>query len=288
MAGRGRQVMPDGRLGLRRVDPGAINPLMPWLAKRWLQATYRGAGLPDTFVVKALSTPPSRRWHPEVGELLSSGVIGVPGRPLDVHLPAPGGSIAEYAEALTSNPAWRVLAARQPGLIEAGAERMHRVAADDAAGGTADDAVQIAGQRVIEALLQNLLRDSGPALRDIYLQLLNDQLQAARPAGDEACRGVLAGDTAARRALPAPLVVREATWLVDAAAVPAEPQQPLTPLAWEVIRRALGERASVVIASLRRPKPADGCERPAALLAEVLQLPPGERKLALRLMFDPR
>jgi hypothetical protein len=283
MAGRARQLMPAARLGLHRLDSGAMLPPFDLLARRWQVIDYRDAGLPEGLIDKAMRASPRSLWAPETDELLTAEVIGVPGRPFDVALP-PRARLqpADAAEALASTPAWQALEQRRPGLMATAAARLLQAHA----AGQPDPALQVAAQRSIEALLPELLRSAGEPLREAYASLLSEQLQASHAAGGAACRGVLVGDTAARYALPAALVLREARWLVEAAAEPAlaTPPRRLSPLELEVVQRALGERAAEVLGGLRHPAPGAGCERAAALLSEVLRLPAPERRLAIRLI----
>ncbi len=284
MAGRGRQLMPSARLGLNRADSGAVLPLFDLLARRWQAADYRPAGLSEALLDKAMRASPRSVWAPQSDELLAAGVIGVPGQPFDVTLPPREGvGPGDHADALVSHPAWRVLDQRRPGTIAAAAARMRQAHAAD----VPDDAVQVAAQSVVEALLPELLREAGEPLREQYVTLWSEQLLAARAAGAAACRGVLVGDTAARRSLPQSLVLREAGWLTEAAAEPPlslPPRRP-TALELEVVQRTLGERAPEMLAGVRRPPPGAGCERATALVEEVLRMPAPERRLAIRLMF---
>ncbi len=290
LAGRGRQIMPQASLSLwHQGSGGMVNPLFDVLALRWQAALWARAGLPASAIVGGLASSPAHPWVLQADELMAAGIIGVPERPLDVDLPPPQGALrADYSDALTGSPAWRGFEAYRAGTIALAADAM--LQASQAGDGEA--ATQVAAQRVIEALLPGLLRDAGPELREQYLGLLQRQLQASRAAGPAACRAVLAGDAAARRALPAPWPERELSWLLDAATVstPSQPR-PLTALESEVLRRALGERAPRLLGSIRRPQPGDAesdtCGLGPALLAEVMQLPAPERRLAIRLMFDP-
>lgn len=289
LAGTGRQVMPDGRIGFHRLAPPvSINPLFELLARREQAALYRAAGLPKIFTIKLLATPPDRLWQPELDELASAGLVGVPGRPLDIALPGPAGTpIAEYVKALSTHWLWQALDARYSGAILAAAGRM--AAARDA--GAADDSTQVAGQRVVELLLPRLLAEAGPGLWEPFATLLADQLAAAAPMGTQVCLGVLAGDADARRSLPEPLQQREGEWLASALSGPASagPLRKPNALEREVMSRALGERAMGLLAGLLGPtRRGLGCTQATALLSAVSALPPAERHLAQRFMFGPK
>ncbi|NRF68273.1 hypothetical protein HLB44_14870 [Aquincola sp. S2] len=287
MAGGVRQILPGAQVVIRRAPPAVFNPLFARLARHRLAELYRHAGLPDGFVRKALALPPTHAWRPAADELAAGGIVSAASHPLDVAVPMlRDASSREFAEALNTNPVWQVLERRYPRSIAAAAERM-RVARD---GGAELDAVMAAGQGVVEELLAKLLFNAGSPLREHFVDLLAQQLDAAREGGVASCHRVLAGDTVARRALPAELAVREAAWLVDAAAEPLRQTAMRSPSALEieVIRRSLGGHAPALLSSLRHPPDAGPrhCERIAALLAELPRLPHGERRLAIRLIFE--
>jgi len=288
MAGERRQLMPQAQLGFHRAAVGTFfNPVFERLANRELARQYRRAGLPEIVVTKILATPPSRLWHPDRYELASHGLLSAPARPLDVDLPPPEGARpGDYADALSTNPIWHTLERRFPGSIGAAAERM----VSARAAGAPDEAVLVAGQRVVEARMAELLFNAGPELREQFVVLLADQLAAARLAGPGACRGVLAGDAQARRSLPAELAAREAAWLTDAAVERARQTPARVPTAPElaVVRHLFGAHAPERLAGLRDPTAAEArdCERSSALLRAILQLGAAERRLAIRFIVE--
>lgn len=289
LAGSGRQVMPGAQLGFHRLAPPSFNPLFRSYARREQRALWRQAGLPEAFILNALSSPSSAAWRPNRDELVAAGLIGVPQRPLDIELPAADGALpSDYADALSSNRVWQAIEARFPGTIERAAQSMHGAREDQAT----DDATQVAGQRVMQALVPDLLHHAGPEIRLQFVAMLADQLGSLGTAAADRCQALLAGDAAVMRGMPAAMVHRESTWLIDAA---AEPGRGSTPgrrkgLEREVMRRTLGDRAPALLLGLGRPAQAEGrgprCELATALIGEVLQLPPAERRLALRLMFE--
>lgn len=286
MAGAGRQMMPGARLGFHRLATGTFNPIFGKLANRELADSYRRAGLPETFITKASSTAPSWTWYPDADEIAAAGLIGVMNRPLDIYLPAPeGAQPRDYADALGTHPTWVALERRFPGSIAAAAERMQAART----GGAVDEAVMVAGLRVVEALLPKLLHRAGPELRDQFTALLAEQLGAVRSAGNDACRSLLSGDAALRRSLPTPLALRESTWLIDAAAEPVRENagRRTTTLEFEVARRSLSDRAPALLAGLWGPGQREhDCAKAAEILDAVARLPWAERKLALRLIFE--
>ena len=216
--------------------------------------------------------------------------MSLPERPLDVAVPTAGGTAAaDYADLLSTNRAWQAIEHRYPGTVQAAAERMHgarEAGADDAA-------VRLAGQRVVEPIVADMLTQTSPAMRIHYLENLSLQLQAGRAQGDATCRAILAADAGISVRLPAPLAWGTVGWLVDAMAEPRgaiEHRRP-SALELEVMRHSIGDRALAQLAALRPPPDsashALGCDSAATLLATLGQLPTSERILATRFAFDP-
>jgi hypothetical protein len=287
LAGSSRQLAASGRLGLQRSAPVGAVPV--W--RRWVDGALadaqRRAGLPESFVPRMLFASPAMPWRPGRDELLAAGLLGVPGRPLDVALPQPApGTAAEHADALATHDLWLALENHQPGTLAEAAARL--VAARTA--GAADDDAQDAAQRIVEERLPLLLAGASQPLRELYWALLVDELAAVRAHGPAACRAVLRGDAAVRRRLPLPLVERELRWLAEVAAeaAPAPAPRRLSPLEAEVLRRSVGERAPAQLAALRASSGEADCEAALKLLQTVQRLPLGERRLAMRVAFEPR
>jgi hypothetical protein len=310
MAGARKQLLPGAKIGFHRASAGTINPVLDQMANRELVRIYREAGLPERFIERTLATPASRMWHPSRDELVGAGLVSLAERPLDIELPDnPRAPAAEYADAMTGSDTWLALEKRFPGTLAAASQRMQRSRAE----GADAAALQVEAQRVVERHLPALLAEAPAELRESYLALLTAQLSAARSsaaagaaavaaaaarttsttaAPPTACIAVLAGDAAARRALSAELVQREAAWLIAAAgAAPAREAGNRAPSAveQEVLRRRLGERSPALLAQAWQPgvtqRPARDCERTLELLRAVAALPAAERRLAARLMF---
>jgi len=310
MAGTRKQLMPGAKIGFHRASSGSMNPVHDRLANRELVRMYREAGLPERFIERTLATPAWTMWHPSRDELVGAGLVSLAERPLDIELPDnPQAPAGEYADAMTGSDAWLALDKHTPGIIALAARRM----AEARAAGADAAEVQVRGQRVVEALMPALLAAAGPELRDDYLTLWTAQIAAARaiaappaarsPGGKPdpdapppACIAVLAGDTAARRALGTELVRREAAWLIAVAG--AEPTREAggrngSAVELEVLRRRLGERSPALLAQAWQPGALERggrdalreCDRTLELLRAVAALPAAERRLATRLMF---
>lgn len=294
MAGSRRQVQPGAKLGFHSAYTGTWNPVLDKLANRELARIYRDAGLPETFVQRTLATPPWQMWYPSRAELAGADLLYVPERPLDLELPASASAAAsDYTELMQASDTWLALERHRPGAMQLAAGHM----AQARAAGADDAAVQVQAQRVIQALLPSLLSGSSPAQHESYLALLIDQASAALDAGGGAgCLAVLRADAAARRELPAALVHREATWLIEAAATPARDPaaRGLSALELEVLRRRLGDKAPALLArswrvgsSEAEPRnPLLECKRTIELLRTVAALPAAERRLAARAIFE--
>ncbi len=287
LAGRDRQLMPEGRLALHGLAPASLNPLWRAWSRQQEARQWQQAGLPPHLVLKALSATPARPWHPEMDELVTAGLIGVPGRPLDVAMPEGDAPASEWRDALRSNPVWLALERRLPGTLAAAVEPLPNARA----AGLADARLQVLAQQALQARLPELLREASIALREHHAGLQAERLAALGPASADTCRRMLAGDPTLLRELPAPLRLREAAWLIDVAseAPPADPSRGLKPLEHEVLIRALGSRAPGLLLALgpaeRSGRTAIDCSLAAQLLAEVARLPVAERRLALRLMY---
>jgi hypothetical protein len=309
MAGTKKQLMPGAKIGFHRASSGSMNPMHDRLANRELVRIYRQAGLPERFIERTLATPAWTMWHPSRDELVGAGLVSLAERPLDIELPDnPKAAASEYADAMTGSDAWLALEKRTPGTMARAAKLM----ADARAAGAEAAEVHVQGQRVVQEQMPMLLADAGPELRDGYLALWTAQLAAARAASvpppkaaggkpdpdapPPACVAVLAGDAAARRALGADLVQREAAWLIAAAG--AEPTREAggrnaSAVELEVLRRRLGEKSPTLLAQAWQPgalqrggrEALRECDRTLELLRAVAALPAAERRLATRLMF---
>lgn len=286
MAGAVRQLLPDAQWGIALPEAVSSNPLFKPLVRQRLAALYAAAGVPPALVKTGLAMPRDFHWHAAWNELAAAGVASTQPYPLDVALPRRDAPAAELADTLRSHPRWHGLDRRFPGTIAAAVERLQA-----ARGAGADDAAaMLAALETVEPLLAKLLFNASPELREQFAQLLLQALQSPQPGGGAPCVGLLAGDAAARRAMPAALAAREAVWMADAAAEAPRDTPPRAPsgIELEVVRRWLGADAPAQLAGLRHPGEAGvrHCERIAALLTHTLQLPPGERRLALRMAFE--
>lgn len=286
LAGGRRQLLPGAQLGFHRWPVhGLAQAWGPWVQRPWGAALVQ-AGLGRHLQTKALASTAHQPWTPDVDELLAAGLVTRPERPLDVELPdAAQPTPADWLQALSASRLWLALDRRFPGSVQAAATAMQ------AAAPQGPDAVQRAAQAVALQQLAPLLAAASPEMRWMFTEVLNAQVQALRNTNPAACRALLRGDVAARAALPADLAWREADWLQGALTETARstPPRSATRAELEVMRRTVGARALQALPQLWHAGATSGgldCERAAALLDGVMALPAGERRLALRLMYE--
>jgi hypothetical protein len=267
------------------VDTGSSWPVIQRAASQRMAALYREAGLPEALIDRALGGGRSGLWVLDGHDIQRAGLVGVPGRPLDVELAAGlAASLDDDAEALGTHPIWRALDQRFPGTLTAAAQAL---AAARQAGATGEG-LHLAAQTVLQPLWAPLLAQVDAPLREKFVRGHAEALRAARQQGEAACAQVMTGDPAARRQLPLPQRLQEAEWLSDALAdaTPHAPSRAPTAIEREVLQHALGRGAPAALAGLR-PWPAQpplSCGAAIQLLDKVVGLAVPERRLALRLM----
>lgn len=289
MAGARRQVAGQAQLALGPPLLHGLNPLWRGLVKRQWAASLGAAGLPQAAVQKAMSMAAERPWLVEADELASHAFVTRHERPLDVDLPEPrDASAAEFLAALDSHAIWRALRRRAPTLLNEAAASMQAAHA----AGLPPQAVQAAGQQLIDPLLPGLLAGSRAELQQDFVALLAEQARALKAMGLARCGRLGADDMPARQLLPPAWAEREAAWLALAAPeVAAAPSvhKPLNGLESEVLRRSLGAANAAALRGVWSTSAAGrselSCDAAMRLLGEVQALPAAERRLALRWMF---
>ena len=285
LAGRQRQVLPQGLLALQRLEAPSLNPIWVQGLRMAQRRIYLAAGLPDTLVTKLLLSPAPYLRDTAAPELQLKQVIGQRRFALDVELPPePGASASEYQQALSSNSHWLALDRRFPGVMQLAAGRMLSARAQ----GAPEEAAHQAAHALALAGIQQMLAKLGPELRLQYLQMLDAQLAALT--ADSDCQALLAGDSAVRRRLPPELSLREAEWIENAALepVPDAAARRFSALEGEVLRRSVGLTRMHELARLWGPDAGarPGCASARRSLAQLQGLPGPQRLLALRRVFD--
>lgn len=289
LAGSRRQLLPGARLGFQRVSAGLFNPPhQSWVNAALRRVLVDGGGLTPHMATKALATPPSALWEPDVAELAAAGLVTAPERPSDVELPAPNdATLADYTEALSASPLWQAFDQRFPGALADAAAAMQAVTAQGA------DAVQGAAYQAMGRRMPGLLAVASPETRLLYADVLMAQVDFLRSVDAQLCRSLLLGEAAGHRRLPQALARREADWLLAALAEPprtAPPRRP-TAIELEVVRHTLGPQAPALLATMWRPtvEPPEGqpdCDRVLVLLSRMATLAAPERRLAVRMIFE--
>lgn len=288
LAGAQRQLMPGARLGFHRASSGTYNPLVDEAANQHLAESYRAIGLPESFIQRTTRTPAHSMWYPHSEELISHQLVAMPPRTLDAALPQEPrlATAIDFAEALRGNPAWFQLEQRYPGLLDAAAQRM---LAQREAGAAA---LQAAAQAELATHMPELIQGAEPEPRRRYARLLGAQLGAAQQAQPARCQALLDGRIEARRGLGAALDAQESAWLIEAAtaAPPRRLPGPATALEREVMRRTVGEAAIGLLGGVwsggARAGARPGCEQTLQILSRIAALPPAQRELAERLLFQ--
>ncbi|WP_077033563.1 RDD family protein [Pelomonas sp. KK5] len=286
LAGSKRELRPEGRLGFHRASSGSYNPVFDEMATQHLLKVYRGMGLPEDYIERTAHTSPRSMWYPEPDDLAARALIEPPSRTLAVVLPPADAAVADYVDALRGNPAWYHLDQREPGTIEAAAERMRA-----ARGASGDEAAQLEGLRVLSGPVQSLLVGSAPALRRRYIEVLKVQMRA----DPERCQVLLGGGLAGHRSLDPATLAAEAAWLIEAAdAQPPRrtPKAAPTAVEMEVVRRTVrGVAVQGLLAGVWAEQPVPGravsCDNALAALGRVAQLPAAQRELVERVLFQP-
>lgn len=289
IAGRQRSVAPAARLGFHRASVPGHNPLHDGIANRRLQTLYEEAGLPGTFIHHVLQTPSQRMWFPEVDELVAAGILPMPTlQPeLDATLLPPDATPERYRDALVDNALWAALERRQPGALDAAAQRMHAARAR----GLELPAVSAEAQAQALTAVPLLLKSAGPQSLESFLTLLAAELRDRQGAGDAACLAVLSFAAPAAEG-PAPPAEHLARWMQQVLMETPEPLvgKPLGALEVEVLRKELGpdapERIVVLVGGAQAKKWLRGCAPTIDLLEAMARLRGPQRRLAVRLMLQ--
>lgn len=295
LAGKPRQLAPDGQLGFHRASTGTYNPVFEELANQQLAKTYRELGLPQTMIDKTLRTPSRSMWFVPREELLAHELIAPSPRTLAIPLPAANASLADFDDALRIHPVWEALERRTRGTVDTVAKRMW---AARAAGATDED-VQASALAPLAGQMPVLLNGTDAVLRRRYVQIVSEQLKALRtppkPGARPACRDLLDGRLSARQQLPLELQVRETQWLLDAAngTPPRWLPKPPSAIEIEVLDRSVGTGALGMLGHLWADAPqaatagaGASCEPVITMLDRLQTQPPARRQLAEKLLFQ--
>lgn len=190
---------------------------------------------------------------------------------------------------LNSIPLYQAIEQRFPGTINEAVEQGW--AAKERGGNDAE--VTNAMRNVIAEIYPKLLKTADPAILEDYVQLLLDEMQAARAVSNEACAKLLASQLDITKTLPKELSEREQQLLLRALAAPPRTNVPL-PDAVQV-RQAIRSAAARMPPQYMRVlgdmksyanQPELVCGAMIALYQGIEAMSPPERVAALQGMFQ--
>jgi len=289
LAGSSRGVLGEGQIGLYRASAGTYNPVIEQFANRNLAAIYEEAGLPRTFIQRALATPPWDMWYPSIAEMVDVGLVDAPSQTLDIKLPPFNkSSVADIQEILSENSVWIAMDRRFPETIPLIAKEMYEAQRS----GASQDEIMLGAYRHVQQLLPSLLKTTSTEYLDAYLALFAQEVAYAGNQSEALCKRVLSGDPTARQVMPEEWRARESLWLQGAAmqfGAKNELRAP-TALELEVMHRSLGigspELLGNLIPAVSNQKTLHDCLTNTILMERVNQLPRNERNLAVQFAFQ--
>lgn len=217
LAGKERAATPNARIGFHQPSFPGLDAVAENAATQEMLDVYRTAGLPEAFVQRIGKTPPENVWYPSRDELIAAHVI------TRVSL---GGEVTmsgvwmhskqELLLLVNSIPLYRAIEQRFPGTINEAVERGWAVKER----GGSDAEIMNAMRNVIAEVYPKLLKTAEPAILEDYIQLLLDEMLAARAVSNEACVKLLASQLDITKTLPKELSEREQQLLMRALAAP--------------------------------------------------------------------
>jgi hypothetical protein len=291
LAGKERAATPNARIGFHRPSFAGLAPVAFDPATRGMIETYRGAGIPDDFLERIASTPARNMWYPSRSELEEAGVINrvsLGGETSAIGFLAVG-SREELDAAFRAVPMMTALERHFPGTIEAAV----RAAWMERTQGGIDSAVSNAARAVVGERYPKILAAADERALDGFTDIMVAQMKAAKAISPEACGLLLAGRLNVAQVLNPELVRREQDWALQV--LRAETLVERAPVDAEEFRITMAEATSVlppevmdVVASPEEfaDRPQRQCDSTIALYDRVLALPPAERHLLLRGMFQ--
>lgn len=300
LAGRDRAMDPRAHIGFHTLyTVGGDDRINKSFDRKLTFDTYGKLGLPHEFIERIADTPASSSWYPELGQLLQAGVL--------TRL-APGGETAQLATIATSRD---ILEAefKKGALFDIMAryhpkEFAHTIdlAWAQVQAHASDAQILAVGREQIGILSRRLLPIASDASLAEFQQLLLDQAVALRGISAAACTELIyprsredaaAGREAPQAVLPPEFANREQrmTQHLLRDADPANAGRYTLAERTRVIRQALApltqDQLKLLSSPLRRQAdPEATCDASIAYLRAVNQLPPPERRVALRVLYS--
>lgn len=185
LAGKERAAAPAARIGFHGSrSVGSIGSIRSPEELAQLRAIYRGAGLPESFVLQAINTPHEKMWYPAHDVLLSAGVLT---------RRSMGGETAALSTTVRSKQTlvtefkkielFALLAERSPrdfdGLMEAAWTKMQQ--------GATDAEITTAARAQLTATLPRFLPVASDETLVAYQMLMQEELEALRERDVTAC-----------------------------------------------------------------------------------------------------
>lgn len=279
LAGRERWLKAGARLGFHRENFGGIESTQ---ATRQLLTE---AGLPTSFVDRAVAADSASMWYPSVPELLAAGAIT--GVTDDYRFAASGyGSHADagsFAETLRRTPLFAAIEGTEPAVFADIVDAFYRAYLEGQPEGRILDDMR--ARKVTPTIMARLTRADDRLLAD-YARLMADQYEALGQRDVTACYryAALGADTTMVNMLPATLRQREmelSERVLGSTAKRAPPRaertQPIYRAIFEKLSAQYGQAQVRLLADPARVPPIEYgnyCKLAIALFRAIADLPP--------------
>jgi hypothetical protein len=297
LAGHDRAAAPSAKIGFhasRRVGSMTTAPSTEDID--YLSDIFQQAGLPDSFIERAVTTPFEDMWYPTHAELLEAGVLT---------RKSMGGETAAFATIARSRneivaafkdiDAYAALAERAPEDFE----RVIDAAWTKAQSGATDAEVILAARGELSQVLERLLGWASDESLVEFSALLQEQLEALRGRDYETCVELLypTGKLASLSGiLPPELLTREMALMAQVfreadAKYSIEPsQQDIDNVTDRALARMSDEHVAIFAddTDLKHRAPKAVCDGAIAYFAALNTLPLSERGTAIRIFYSAR
>jgi uncharacterized protein DUF4339 len=213
LAGEDRAATPQAKFGFHRASFPGWTPEQREAGTREFFNEYRNSDISPTFLSRLEHLKGDELWYPTREELVEANVVtrislggeaAIPGIFLD--------SVAEYRLLLRSNSLWVKLEKQSPGTIDRASAAAYAVRTRH---GTQSDIQTALRAAAFEAEALALRNAPGDVL-DRYVDVMVDEVEAARSVGLEACAALFDGRLNVESALPAAIVKKEMTLVIEA------------------------------------------------------------------------
>ena len=300
LAGRDRAMDPRAHIGFHTLyTVGGDDRINKTFDRNLTFDTYGKLGLPHEFIQRIADTPSDKSWYPGQGRMLQAGVL--------TRL-APGGETAQLATIATSRDIleiefkkgalFDIMARYHPEDFARMIDRAWTLAQAHAT----DAEILAVGREQVGILSRKLLPIASDESLEEFQQLALDQAVALRGISAAACTELIyprsrsdaaVGRETPQAALPSAFANREMamTQHLLRDADPANAARITLGERTRVIRRALAPLSQEQLKLLSSPErrqadPEATCDASIAYLRAVNELPPDERKVALRVLYS--